>query len=95
MNPKKLSTELLEAWLGGSEAKQEQTKAIDKEEIVAALTAKISEKVEPAIKKSEVLLALASVRNWAESPEGSRELEGMSPRGIVKYVLGRLELSLD
>lgn len=85
----------LEVWLDGVGGKQEQPQTSNEAIIMSELSAKLAKREAAITKKSDVLLAIDEVRNWAESAEGARELEGLSSKGIAKYILGRLELILE
>ena len=90
----------LEAWLG-VEAKPVQPPT-KKEDIVKNLSAQLGAKREPTIKQSDVVLAIASCRDWVESKEGAAELveigskssNPQSAQDIAKYIIGRLEITL-
>jgi hypothetical protein len=86
----------LEVWLDGVGGKPEPPRTSNEAIIMSALTAKLAERKEASSnKKSKVQLAIAEVRNWSESAEGVQELSRLSPKGIVRYILGRLEIILS
>jgi len=85
----------LEEWLDGAGEKQEPPQTSNEKMIMTALSVKIAEREGASVKKSKVLSAIAEVLNWAESEEGAKELEELSPKNIVKYTLGRLEIILE
>jgi len=85
----------LEEWLDGVGGKQEPPQTSNEKIIMSALSAKLAEREKAGVKKSKVLSAIAEVRNWVESAEGSKELEGLSSKGTARYILGRLEIVLE
>jgi len=84
----------LETWLDGVGGKQEPPITSNEKIILSELSTKLAEREAAKAKESEALLAIDEVRNWAESEEGVKELEGLPSKSVAKYILGRLEIIL-